>query len=594
AKEVKVAIIQSLTGSPAYYPLNYNSPAVDLGAAEHCPPADQPGNTRPVDGDRDGLAECDAGSHEASYGPVDLALSNNTIPENQPAGTLVGVLTTTDAYPGSTFTYTLVSGTGDADNARFSISTDQLLSAEPFDFETGASFSVRIRTTDNGGLWLEEPFTITVSDGNDGPTIELTNTLTSLGEDADTTAPLHVADIVVSDDGVGTNILSLAGTDAALFEISGTNLFLKAGALLDFELNPTLDVTVAVDDSSFGSTPDDSADLAIAIGDVNEAPAVELVNTLASLPENTDTTSPIRVADILVTDDALGTNTLSLAGDDAALFEISGTNLFLKAGTVLDFELNPTLDVTVAVDDSTIGATPDASAALALAIDDVNEAPTIELTNTLTSLPENTDTTSPIRVADILVTDDALGTNTLSLAGDDAALFEISGTNLFLKAGTVLDFELNPTLDVTVAVDDSTIGATPDDSADLAITITDVDDFAPTVLSITRLDANPTSAASVDYAVVFSEPVTGVAENDFTLTFTGLNDPLVLVVSGSGDNYVVTVDTGSGNGTLRLDLPEAATITDLAGNPLTALPYESGETYTVIKTARLFLMLILR
>ena len=39
------------------------------------------------------------------------------------------------------------------------------------------------------------------------------------------------------------------------------------------------------------------------------------------------------------------------------------------------------------------------------------------------------------------MTDDALGTNTLALTGADAAAFEIVGSELFLKAGTVLDFE---------------------------------------------------------------------------------------------------------------------------------------------------------
>jgi hypothetical protein len=42
-------------------------------------------------------------------------------------------------------------------------------------------------------------------------------------------------------------------------------------------------------------------------------------------------------------------------------------------------------------------------------------------------------------VADIVVTDDALGTNILSLSGDDASLFEIDGTELYLVAGAALD-----------------------------------------------------------------------------------------------------------------------------------------------------------
>ena len=47
-------------------------------------------------------------------------------------------------------------------------------------------------------------------------------------------------------------------------------------------------------------------------------------------------------------------------------------------------------------------------------------------------------------MADIVITDDALGTNTLSLSGADARLFQIVGTELFLVAGASLDFEPTP------------------------------------------------------------------------------------------------------------------------------------------------------
>ena len=88
---------------------------------------------------------------------------------------------------------------------------------------------------------------------------------------------LHkVADIVVTDDALGTNVLSLSGTDATLFEIDTGVLYLKAGAALDFETNPVLDVTVEVDDAAFPATPEDSAALSISVTDVNEAPTVIL------------------------------------------------------------------------------------------------------------------------------------------------------------------------------------------------------------------------------------------------------------------------------------------------------------------------------
>ena len=61
-------------------------------------------------------------------------------------------------------------------------------------------------------------------------------------------------------------------------------------------------------------------------GDVNEPPGVALTNTVTTLPE--DTTAQTKVADIVVSDDALGSETLGLTGDDANLFEIVGFELF--------------------------------------------------------------------------------------------------------------------------------------------------------------------------------------------------------------------------------------------------------------------------
>jgi hypothetical protein len=114
------------------------------------------------------------------------------------------------------------------------------------------------------------------------------------------------------------------------------------------------------------------------------------------------------------------------------------------------------------------------------------------------------------------------------------------------------------------------------------------DAIPSTMTSIVRADANPTSASSVDFTVTFSEPVSGVDADDFTLTATGVSDPLVSNVNGSGRTYIVTVNTGTGNGTLRLDVPVSAAITDQAGNPLSGLPFTSGETYIIDKTVLLY------
>lgn len=120
------------------------------------------------------------------------------------------------------------------------------------------------------------------------------------------------------------------------------------------------------------------------------------------------------------------------------------------------------------------------------------------------------------------------------------------------------------------------------------------DSTAPTVLSITRLDPNPTNSDSVHYKVIFSEAVIGVQAGDFSLTATGLTGASVTGVTGSGATYTVTVNTGSGSGTSRLDIPATATISDLIGNPLSGLPYTGGEEYEVSKVRWIFLPLVVK
>jgi hypothetical protein len=373
---------------------------------------------------------------------------------------------------------------------------------------------------------------ITITDENDPPAVSLENTITSLPEDTDTTSRIKVADIVVTDDALGTNSLSLSGDDAALFEIDGTELYLIAGASLDYETNPVLDVTVEVDDVAVGPSPDDTALLSITITDVNDPPAVSLENTTTVLLEDTDTTVRIKVADIVITDDTSGTYDLSLSGDDAAMFEIDGTELYLIAGASLNSETNPVLDVTVEVDDATVGTDPDDTAPLSITITDVNGLPTVSLENTTTSLPEDTDTTSRIKVADIVVTDDALGTNNLSLSGDDAAQFEIDGAELYLIAGASLDYETNPVLDVTVEVDDTTVGSTPDDTAPLSITITDVDDEAPVVISLYPEDDAIGVALDSNLVITFDEDIQKGTGN-------------IVIRKSSDDSIVETIDVSN-------------------------------------------------
>ena len=95
--------------------------------------------------------------------PNALALSNSNLLEHLPAGATVGTFSSIDPDSGSTFTYSLVPGTGGDDNASFSISGSTLLSAASFDYATKNSFSIRVRTADQYGLYYEQPFAIALT-----------------------------------------------------------------------------------------------------------------------------------------------------------------------------------------------------------------------------------------------------------------------------------------------------------------------------------------------------------------------------------------------------------------------------------------------
>ena len=71
----------------------------------------------------------------------------------------------TGAGAAQTHVYSLVAGDGSADNNFFTISGNTLRTGNNFPDGTRGSYSVRIRTTDNGpgGLFFEKTFTITIN-----------------------------------------------------------------------------------------------------------------------------------------------------------------------------------------------------------------------------------------------------------------------------------------------------------------------------------------------------------------------------------------------------------------------------------------------
>lgn len=117
-----------------------------------------------------------------------------------------------------------------------------------------------------------------------------------------------------------------------------------------------------------------------------------------------------------------------------------------------------------------------------------------------------------------------------------------------------------------------------------------VDATPPAVSSITLVNPSPTGAASVSWTVTFSESVTGVDATDFALVQAGgVSGASITSVTGSGTTWTVTASTGTGDGTLGLNLVDDDSIVDAVGNPLGGAGAGNGnftgEVYTVTKAA---------
>lgn len=110
--------------------------------------------------------------------PTDIALSNNQIVENAPVGSSIGLLSTTDLLDNDVqFTYTLVDTATYPDNTAFTIDGSTLKSAGSFDFETKSSYTIQVRSTDLGGLFIDKVLTITVTPLNEQPSIDVVPTV---------------------------------------------------------------------------------------------------------------------------------------------------------------------------------------------------------------------------------------------------------------------------------------------------------------------------------------------------------------------------------------------------------------------------------
>jgi len=211
--------------------------------------------------------------NEAPYG---LSLSNSSQAENTATGTTIGTFSTSDVDGGDTFTYSLVAGTGDNDNASFSIDGSSLKNAVVFNYEakSPSTYSIRVRTTDAGGLYYDSTFTITITNVNEAPT-DISLSSASISENVPTGTTIGTFSATDQEGGAMTFALhdTVNYPDNSSFTI--TSGVLKSAVVFNYEAKSSYSIRVRVTDSTsltFDKT------ITISITDVTITPTLSVTN----------------------------------------------------------------------------------------------------------------------------------------------------------------------------------------------------------------------------------------------------------------------------------------------------------------------------
>ncbi len=184
--------------------------------------------------------------------PTNISLTDSSLPENQPIGTTIASITTTDQDSGDMHVYSLTCSTPGADDASFQTSGASghvLQNLVVFDYETKNSYEVCIRTDDGRGGTFDKDFIITVTDVNEPPTdISLSNASVAEAQPVGTT----VGTFTTTDPDAGdTHTYSFActvpGTDDASFTLDGDTL--KTAEVFDYETKNTYDLCIRTTDA---------------------------------------------------------------------------------------------------------------------------------------------------------------------------------------------------------------------------------------------------------------------------------------------------------------------------------------------------------
>ncbi|WP_287034789.1 beta strand repeat-containing protein, partial [Methylobacterium sp. CG09_land_8_20_14_0_10_71_15] len=421
---------------------------------------------------------------------------------------------------------------------------------------------------------------ITVTPVNDAPTATGLTQALGLAEDAVatklfTTAPT-VADIdsatvtatlTLADPATGSlagagpgvgGVYTISGSPAAVAALLAAVTFTPAA-----NYHGTTSVAVAIDDGLSGPQGvNPTGTVAITVASVNDAPvaAAEAYqtdrNTALTVPaatgllaNDTDVDGDTLSA-VLVTGPAHGILTVNADGSfvyTPAAGYVGADSFTYRASDGLASSNAVTVDITV--------GTPVPTGLALAAGDDTGISGSDKLTNKASM----TVTGSGQAGAAVSIFDDANNNGVRDGAEAVVGTANVGAGGTFSAAVTLSGDGVHH----LVATQTSGVG-TSLGSAALDVTL---DTTAPTAAA--TADAASAAAASTTFTLRFSEAVQRLDLSDLALTATGSAAGTIAGISGSGGDYVVTVNGIVGTGTLAVALSGTSDVIDAAGNPAT-------------------------
>ena len=248
----------------------------------------------------------------------------------------IATISASDPDAGASLSYSLVDSNGAKDEGLLSINSSTgvvaFIAAPNFETPTDVGADNKIEFSvlvSDGSLEVSQDYSFSITNVNEGPTISTSSFSIAEGSTA-------IGTIAASDPDVSSTLsYAISGTDSSKFSInasSGAVVFLSPP---DFEsptdngLDNTYNFTVTVSDGFLSS----SQSIAVAVGNVNEAPSFSIASA-QSYVENSGATISVVAND----PDASSSLTYTLSGADASKFTISSSGV-LSFSSAPDYEI---------------------------------------------------------------------------------------------------------------------------------------------------------------------------------------------------------------------------------------------------------------